>query len=82
MKKMIEEYLDEVLNILNHVFGIHSIVVCDKVNNNIDQSWMEIMREFVNLLDHFYRGYQRELVLFSNSFGDRYPIEECILIGL
>ena len=40
------------------------------------------IREFVNLLDHFYRGYQRKLVLFSKSFGDRYPIEECILIGL
>ena len=32
--------------------------------------------EFVNLLDHFYRGYQRKLQDFSNSIGDKYPIEE------
>ena len=29
--------LHEVLERLSHVFGIHSIVVCDKVNNNIDE---------------------------------------------
>ena len=43
-----EEYLDEVLNILNHVFGIHSIVVCDKVNNNIEEIYskaLEIMQK-------------------------------------
>ena len=43
-----EEYLDEVLNILNHVFGIHSIVVCDKVNNNIEEIYskaLELMQK-------------------------------------
>ncbi len=43
-----EEYLDEVLNILNHIFGIHSIVVCDKVNNNIEEIYskaLEIMQK-------------------------------------
>ena len=38
-----EEYLDEVLNILNHIFGIHSIVVCDKVNNNIEEIYSKAL---------------------------------------
>ena len=32
--------------------------------------------DFVNNLDSFYRGYYRFLMFFSNSSGDKYPIEE------
>ena len=32
--------------------------------------------DFVNNLDSFYRGYYRFFIFFSNSSGDKYPIEE------
>lgn len=35
--------LDQVLNLLNKVFGIHSIVVCDKVNNNIEDIYAKAL---------------------------------------
>ena len=40
--------LDKVLTLLNQVFGIHSIVVCDKVNTNIEDIYakaLEIMKQ-------------------------------------
>lgn len=43
-----EEDLNNVLELLNQVFGIHSIVICDKVNNNIEEIYskaLEIMQK-------------------------------------
>ena len=51
--------------------------LCDKEVIDAKISW-----EFVNLLDYFYRGYQRKLQDFSNSIGDKYPIEEWSLVKL
>ena len=31
-----EDNIEEIVNILKNIFGIHSIVICHKVNNNID----------------------------------------------
>lgn len=38
--------------------------------------------ELVNHLDNFYGGYQLYLIDFSKLSGDKYPMEECNLVGL
>jgi len=46
--KVEEEYLDELIEKLNKVFGIHSIVICHSVDNNIENiknKALEILRE-------------------------------------
>lgn len=46
--KVEEEYLDELVEKLNKVFGIHSIVICHSVDNNIENiknKALEILRE-------------------------------------
>ena len=69
---------------MNH-FKIFDKIKLSKINHNIvceRQKTKKSSWKFVNLLDNFYGGYQRELVLFSKSLGDKYPMEECNLIGL
>ena len=48
-----------------------------KENRTSFHFWLgKFGRDFVNNLDSFYRGYYRFLMFFSNSSGDKYPIEE------
>lgn len=40
----VEEYLDEVTNILKNIFGIHSIVIATRVNTNIEEIEKEVLK--------------------------------------